>query len=138
MNDLYSVKAAIHFETWGKHQPNSVNPYAWQGLAYLNLGRYEDAIAAHVVLGRKSDLLPDFEADVSCIQYNNGWAFAQMNMVIESRELFSRVDRNSHLGSATEIWLNWLESSENTLADSALPGFCKTLVPSMKIRVSQK
>lgn len=129
-------KAAYYFEEAGKLKPNNITASAWLALTDIHLGRYEKAIIYHINLGAASESMPELQADQFCIQYNIGFIYAKMDMLVESSDLFSRVDPNSVLGQDAGIWLNWLEKAKQTeyttLSNEDLPGICTTLLPSMR------
>jgi len=136
LTDSDYKKAILHFEKGRILRPNQVDVFAWIGLAYMQEGRYEEAITSHINLGIASESLPQLNADQFCIQYNIGWLYANLGMFAESSDLFSRVGKGSSIGAGADTWLDWIGNTSDPTAEmaasSGLPGFCKTLIPAMK------
>lgn len=128
-------KAAYYFRESGRLNPRDPKVIAWLGLTDLHLGRYEDALNSHIALGSALEDNRGVKANQYCIQYNIGWIFAQMDMFVESRELFSRVSSDSDQGADARVWLDWLGASkqagDKSLEKENLPGFCNKLIPSI-------
>jgi tetratricopeptide (TPR) repeat protein len=126
--------AAYHFEKSEELSPAPTRNIGWRGLAYLNLGRYEEAIEDHINLGISSEEIPELVVDQHCIQYNIGWLYAHLNMPEEAIELMQRVLPNERYGPDALTWLEYLENVDLTgdgnLVLDGLPGYCKTLIPS--------
>lgn len=126
--------ALIQFNAGGEENsgPNSI--YAWRGITYMHLARFQESIGDLVKLGAAAESRPELVVDTSCIQYNIGWNFAQLGMYPEAIELFSRVDVSSGSGSNAIAWLSELNANKpqtdavNVSHD--LPGICENLIPS--------
>jgi hypothetical protein len=126
--------ALIQFNAGGEENsgPNSI--YAWRGITYMHLARFQESIGDLVKLGAAAESRPELVVDTSCIQYNIGWNFAQLGMYPEAIELFSRVDVSSGSGSNAIAWLSELNANKpqtdavNVSQD--LPGICENLIPS--------
>jgi tetratricopeptide (TPR) repeat protein len=129
-------KAAPYFDRSAKLVPNtaSIRVLVWRSLTDMRLGRYKQALQDLVALGTVTDGRPDIGADQYCIQYDIGWAYAQLGLYAEAEELFGRVVPQAAMGDDASTWRQWLQSQRSnneSVADNPdLPGICQTLVPS--------
>jgi tetratricopeptide (TPR) repeat protein len=130
--------AVRHFENAARLERKPTQTLAWRGVAYMRLGRYQEAMDAFIILGVNADLIPDLVLDEACVQYNIAWNMARLGVLSDSIDMFQRIDKQHELSHDAHTWITWLESdpdlTDKYLIDSAsLPGQCEYPLPNYRI-----
>jgi hypothetical protein len=132
-------QAARYFEQAERLGLDRVDLFAWRGRVYMQLGRFEDAIAMHMELGRHANTgLPPM-VDIQCVQYNIGWNLAMLQRWPEAIQVFGLLPPDGPYAEVRNVWLDRLSlDGGDQAADSTrvsldlLPGAC--YAPLMEMR----
>jgi hypothetical protein len=120
------------FEKVNSLIPADVITLSWLGKTALRSGKYKEAILYQEQLVESSKAASKIRVDQFCVDYNIGWAYANLGKYQESKQSFSRVSEQSLLFDRAAVWLNWLNKVQQPgvqlQVDGDLPQICEGLI----------
>lgn len=112
-----------------KIEPKYVRSKAYRALSYMYQTEYQNAIFEYDELEKEYISKPEVELDWNCVNFNVGWASAQMSEFDDAIASFEQVDPENQLGPDTTVWLSALRNSSANPMEAEriknLPDFCK-------------